>query len=174
MSGQDASVRTLVPHKDLQVVSASMNDQADNVIIFPGHDAAGRSAPATGRELRALAERLHLLSRGLHAITPHPGWTARQWMIASTQFRMRLAGTRDRLALLAGSAGQHAAETGYACLEAERALQAVGRRLDDLMSAAPESATQAQAVRAFLADQREALETMNDLRRVLAREVAGA
>jgi hypothetical protein len=161
-------------------MSASMNDQADNVIIFPGHDAAGRSVPATGRELRALAERLHLLSRGLHAITPRPGWTARQWMIASTQFRMRFAGTRDRLAFLAGSTGtggravQHAAETGYACLEAERALQAVGRRLDDLMSAAPESATQAQAVRAFLADQREAFEAMNDLRRVIAREIAGA
>ena len=101
-------------------------------------------------------------------------------MIASTQFRMRSAGTRGRLARLAGSAGgrgraiRRAVEIGYACLEAERALQAVDRRLDDLMGAATESGAQAQAARAFMADQREALTAMDDLRLVIVREVSGA
>ena len=160
-------------------MNASMSDQADNVIVFPGQETVGRPVPATGRELRALSERLHLLSCGLRAIAPHSKWTARQWMIASTQFRMRSSGTRGRLTRAAGSAGssgraiQRAAEIGYACLETERALQAVDRRLDDLMGAT-ESGTGAQAARAFMADRHEALTAMDDLRLVIIREVSGA
>src|ERR1700722_10459338 len=161
-------------------MNASMSDQVDNVIVFPGQEAAGRPAPATGRELRALSERLHLLSCGLRVIAPHSEWTARQWMIASTQFRMRSSGTRGRLARVAGSAGSsgratgRAVEVGYACVEAERALQAVDRRLDDLMRAKSESGTGAQAARAFMADRREAITAMDDLRLVIIREVSGA
>jgi hypothetical protein len=160
-------------------MNASMSDQADNVIVFPGQETAGRPAPATGRKLRALSERLHLLSCDLRAIAPGSRWTARQWMIASTQFRMRSSGTRDRLTRVAGSAGsgraiRHAVEIGYACLETERALQAVDRRLDDLMEATTESGTGAQAARAFIADRREALTAMDDLRLVIIREVSGA
>jgi hypothetical protein len=161
-------------------MNASMSDQADNVIVFPGQEAVGRPAPATGRELRALSERLHLLSCGLRAIAPHSEWTARQWMIASTQFRMRSSGTRGRLARVAGSAGssgraiRRAVEIGFACLETERALQAVDRRLDDLMGGTTESGTEAQAARAFTADRREALAAMDDLRLVIIREVSGA
>lgn len=158
----------------------SMSDQTDNVIVFPGQEAVCRHAPATGRELRALSERLHLLSCGLRAIAPHPGWTARQWMIASTQFRMRSSGTRGRLARVAGSAGssgpviRRAVEIGYACLEAERALQAVDRRLDDLMGVATtKSRTDAQAAQAFMADRCEALTAMDDLRLVIIREISG-
>ena len=160
-------------------MGASMNDQGDNVIVFPGQEAAGPPAPATGRELRALSERLHLLGCGLRAIAPHSEWTARQWMIASTQFRMRSAGTRGRLARVAGAAGTstriigRAVEIGYACLETERALQAVDRRLDDLM-AATDSGTGAQAARSFMADRREALSAMDDLRLAIIREVSGA
>jgi hypothetical protein len=161
-------------------MNASMSDQADNVIVFPGQETVGRPAPTTARELRALSERLHLLSCGLRAIAPHSGWTARQWMIASTQFRMRSAGTRGRLARLGGSAGssgraiRRTVEIGYACLEAERALQAVDRRLDDLMETATESGTQAQAAREFMADRRDALAAMDDLRLVIVREGSGA
>ena len=73
-------------------MKTSMSDQVDNVIVFPGQETAGRPGPATGRELRALSERLHLLSCGLRGNRPASGWTARQWMIASTQFRMRSPG----------------------------------------------------------------------------------
>lgn len=161
-------------------MNASMSDQVGNVIVFPGQETAGGLAPASRHELRALSERLHLLSCGLRAIAPRSGWTARQWMIASTQFRMRSAGTRGRLARLACSAGsgsratRRAVEIGYACLEAERALQAVDRRLDDLMGATTESRTPVQAAQAFIADRREALSAMDDLRLVITREVAGA
>ena len=161
-------------------MNASMSDQADNVIVFPGQEAVGRSAPATGRELRALSEGLHLLSCGLRAIAPRSEWTARQWMIASTQFRMRSSGTRSRLERVAGSAGsggraiRRAVEIGYACLEAERTLQAVDRRLEDLMRAKSESGTGAQAARAFMTDRREALTAMDDLRLAIIREVSDA
>jgi hypothetical protein len=161
-------------------MDASMSDQAENVIVFPGQEAAGRPAPATGRELRALSERLHHLSCGLRAIAPHSEWTARHWMIASTQFRMRSSGTRGRLAHVAGSAGssgraiRRTVEIGYACLETDRALQAVERRLDDLIGATTESGTAAQAARAFMADRHEALTAMNDLHHVIIREVSGA
>jgi DNA-binding FrmR family transcriptional regulator len=159
-------------------VGASMSDEGDNVIVFPGQGGAGAPAAATGRELRALSERLHLLGCGLQAIAPHSQWTARQWMIASTQFRMRSSGTRGRLARVAGAAGltraiRCAVELGYACLETERALQAVERRLDDLMGAMAETETGAQAARAFLVDQREALSAMDDLRLAIIREVSG-
>ena len=156
-----------------------MSDQGDNVIVFPGQEGVGAPAPATGRELRALSERLHLLGCGLQAIAPHSQWTARQWMIASTQFRMRSSGTRGRLARVAGAAGsstraiRRAVEIGYACLETERALQAVDRRLDDLMEATAESGTGMQAARAFMVDQREALSAMDDLRLAIIREVSG-
>jgi len=162
------------------VMNASMSDQVGNVIVFPGQVAVGRPEPATGRELRALSERLHLLSCGLSAISPHSGWTARQWMIASTQFRMRSAGARDSLARLAGTSGdggrsiRHAVEIGYACLEAERALQAVDCCLDGLMGAAREFGTRAQATREFMTGRREALTAMDDLRLAIAREVSGA
>jgi hypothetical protein len=161
-------------------MNASMSDWADNVIAFPGQEAVGRSVVATGRELRALSERLHLLSCGLRAIVPHSEWTARQWMIASTQFRMRSSGTRVRLARVAGSASgtgraiRRPVEVGYACLEAERALQAVDRRLDDLMGMATESGSGTQAARAFMADRREALAAIDDLRLVIIREVSDA
>jgi hypothetical protein len=161
-------------------VSRSDQDQADNVIVFPGQEAVGRPASVTGRELRALSERLHLLSCGLHAIVPHSDWTARQWMIASTPFRMQSSGTRGRLARVAGSAGssgraiRRAVEIGYACLETERALQAVDRRLDDVMGATTEPGTAVQATRAFMADRREALTAMDDLRLVIIREISGA
>jgi hypothetical protein len=159
-------------------MQVSMSDQADNVIVFPGQEAVGRHAPATGRELRALSERLHLLSCDLRAIVPRPGWTARQWMIASTRFRMRSSGTRGRLARVAGSAGssgpaiRRAVEIGYAYLEAARALQAVDRRLLDLMGATTKSRTDAQAAQAFMADRCEALTAMDDLRLVI-REISG-
>lgn len=161
-------------------MNASMSDRADNVIAFPGREVGGHPAPATGRELRALSERLHLLNCGLRAIAPRSGWTARQWMIASTQFRMRSAGTRGRLAHLTGLAGvssrpvRDAVDIGYACLEAERALQAVDRRLDDLIAATAQSGTPAQAAQAFVTDQREALTAMDDLRLAIVREVSGA
>jgi len=161
-------------------MNASMSDQVGNVIVFPGQVAVGRPEPATGRELRALSERLHLLSCGLSAISPHSGWTARQWMIASTQFRMRSAGARDSLARLAGTSGdggrsiRHSVEIGYACLEAERALQAVDCCLDGLMGAAREFGTRAQATREFMTGRREALTAMDDLRLAIAREVSGA
>jgi hypothetical protein len=159
--------------------NASMSDEVDNVIAFPGREAGGRPAPATGRELRALSERLHLLSCGLRAIAPRPGWTVGEWMIASTQFRMRFTGTRGRLARLTGLAGvssrtaRGAVDIGYACLEAERALQVVGHRLDDLIAAAVGPRTPAQAARAFRADQRAALTAMDGLRRAIVREVSG-
>lgn len=161
-------------------MNASMSDQADNVIAFPGQEAVGRPAAATGRELRALSERLHLLSCGLRAIAPRSEWTARQWMIASTQFRMRSSGTRGRLERVAGSVGsggraiRRAVEIGYACLEAERTLQAVDRRLEDLMRAKSESGTGAQAARAFMTDRREALTAIDDLRLAIIREVSDA
>lgn len=160
-------------------MNAIMSDQAGKVIVFPGQLAAGRTEPATGRELRALSERLHLLSCGLRAISPHSGWTARQWMIASTQFRMRSAGTRDSLARLTGTGGdggravRRSVEIGYACLEAERALQAVDCCLDGLMGAVTESGTRAQATREFMTGQREALTAMDDLRLAIARGVSG-
>jgi hypothetical protein len=59
----------------------------------------------------------------------------------------------------------------FACLEAERALQAVHGRLDDLMEATTESGTGTQAARAFMAGRREALTAMDDLRLVIVREV---
>jgi hypothetical protein len=157
--------------------NASMSDEVDNVIAFPCREAGRRPAPATGRELRALSERLHLLSSGLRAIAPRPGWTVGEWMIASTQFRMRSTGTRGRLARLTGLAGvssrtaRGAVDIGYACLEAERALQVVDHRLDDLIAAA--AGPPAQAARAFRADQRVALTAMDGLRRAIVREVSG-
>jgi hypothetical protein len=156
-----------------------MSDEVDNVITFPGREAGGRPALTTGRELRVLSERLHLLSCGLRAISPRPGWTAGEWMIASTQFRMRCTGTCGRLARLTGMAGvssrtaRGAVDIGYACMEAERALQAVGHRLDDLIAAAAGPRTPAQAARAFRADQRAALTAIDGLRRAIVREVSG-
>lgn len=161
-------------------MSVSMGSQADNVIVFPGQVAPGRYEPATGRELRALSEQLHLLSGGLGAIFPHSGWTARQWMIASTQFRMRSAGARDRLGRLAGTrsdrdrAIRRTVEIGYACLEADRALQVVDGCLEGLMAAAADSGAQVQLTREFMTGQGQALAAMDDLRLIIAREVSGA
>jgi hypothetical protein len=160
-------------------MSASMSNQVDNVIVFPGQ-VADRYQPATGRELRTLSEQLHLLSGGLSAILPHSGWTARQWMIASTQFRMRSAGTRDRLARLAGTRGdrgcavRRTVEIGYTCLEADRALQVVDGCLEGLMGTAADSRAQVQLTREFMTSQSQALAAMNDLRLIIAREVSGA
>ncbi len=157
-----------------------MSNQADNVIVFPGRVASGRVGLSTRPELRALSEQLHLLSCGLRAIAPHSGWTARQWMIASTQFRMRSAGTRDRLARLAGTSSdggrvaRRAVEVGYACLEAERALQVIDGCLEGLMSAAADSGPRVRATQEFMTCRGQALTAMDDLRFIIVREVSGA
>jgi hypothetical protein len=42
-------------------------------------------------------EQLDQLALRLRQCSPEPGWSAQQWMIASTPFRMRLVGARKRL-----------------------------------------------------------------------------
>ena len=65
-----------------------------------------------------------------------------------------------------------AVDIGYACLEAERALQVVGRRLDDLIAVA--AGKRSSSCPDVQADRREAITAMDGLRLAIVREVSGA
>src|SRR5690242_536417 len=74
-----------------------MDDHRDNVVALPDCAWVGGKQPSYQEVLRGAIGHLDELSSRLDKLAPHVTWSARQWMIASTPFRMRLIGARKRL-----------------------------------------------------------------------------
>lgn len=116
-----------------------MADELGNVLVLPSRGQASDEQPVPAEVLRATIERLADQGDCLRQVSPDVSWSAQQWMIASTPFRMRLTSARRRLSELSklGSSGEQtnirwAFEFNDARLRAERLLHDIEMCLQTL------------------------------------------
>jgi hypothetical protein len=114
-------------------VAQRMNEFQGNVVVLPTRDRAPGTRRSTDPQvLRAASGYLDELRSCLERLSPDQTWSARQWMIASTPFRMRLASVRTRLDELADLRELSGADDACWLFELKDALARVRRRLHDL------------------------------------------
>jgi hypothetical protein len=115
-----------------------MAELNDNVVVLTDRRVDTKPAMHQGAARVAL-EQLDELGWRLRELFPRSSWSAQQWMIASTPFRMELTRMRSRLDDLANistgseyNAIQWVFEFNDARLEAERRLHEIGMSLQSL------------------------------------------
>lgn len=146
-----------------------MTDRHAKVIILPAWD-GGSGKSARMESLRDAVEELDELECCLRQLAPQLRWSAQQWMIASTHFRMLLIGARKRLNDLRSisSAGQRNAiswelELNDACLEAEGRLRDIDVCLDMLQRADASPAERARETEIFASSKSMLLKTLRKI-----------
>lgn len=157
-----------------------MTNRRDNVVMLPGHD---REAERRGDEtwaVRAAVWQFDELSRRLRQLSPQPVWSARQWMIASTPFRMRLTAASRRLGELTTSRPiyeqtdiQWFLELKDAFLAAERWIHDIDTCLRTLQDMATSSSDRARETEVFTSIMRGLLEAVGRIRNLLVQRFPG-
>ena len=153
-----------------------MINLGDNVLTLPGREwTTGEQADQT-EVVRAAVWRIDELIRRLRLLSPRPAWSAGQWMIASTPFRMRLPGARRCLGELttAGPAYDQAdidwfLELKGACLEAKRYVHDIDVCLDILRDKATSTLDRKREAETFTSTAVELLEAVCRVRELLTR-----
>jgi hypothetical protein len=153
-----------------------MTDHSDNVVVHPTAARAGREQAARLEALRATMGQLDELSDRLQRISPHSDWPAKRWVIASTPFRMRLAGTRRRLDDLGrlDPLDEHNSirwmlDLGHARYNAEHQLHAIMACLHVLQRADASPAERARETEIFAFSRSELLTELREIRHLIAR-----
>jgi hypothetical protein len=158
-----------------QEVTLAMADHRGNVIMLRSPRRLGSGQSEFHDVLCGTVGLLDDLRCCLRQLSPHPGWSAQRWMIASTPFRMRLTSARRRLADLAvvsrtqeQAALQWALEFTDARLEAERRLHDIDACLRTLQC--PDTAPRdgARAMEIFVSNRSELLKTLHKIEYLIA------
>jgi hypothetical protein len=155
--------------------SGLMSEHQGNVVTLPRLGRAEGRPSGRPEALWSAVSHLDELSRRLEQLSPHATWSARRWMIASTPFRMRLVGTRSRLAELMTSWPVSAPYDGYWLLDLEDAFRKIQRRLHDLdaclrtlQHAETSPADRSRETEAFLTRRSELAEVATRIRYLIA------
>ncbi len=151
-----------------------MDDYRDNVVALPERSWANGKQPNHPEVLRAAVGHLDELSRRLEQLSPHATWSARRWMIASTPFRMRLVGVRQRLGeLTAFRPGSVQADVYWilelkdASLKAEHRIHDLDVCLRTLQHAATSPSVRARETEIFTSRRSELVEAAMRIRNLL-------
>jgi hypothetical protein len=154
-----------------------MTDHADNVVVHPTAARAGREQAIPLEALRVTVGQLDELSDRLQRISPHSDWPAKRWMIASTPFRMRLAGIRSRLDDLSrmDPLGERntirwVLDLSHARHKAEQQLYAIMACLHVLQRADASPAQRAQETEIFAFSRSELLTALREIRYLVTRQ----
>ena len=153
-----------------------MGEHQGNVVTLRRRGRADARPSSRSEALWSAVGHLDELSRRLEQLSPHATWSDRRWMIASTPFRMRLVGTRRRLAELMTTWPAGAPDDGYWLLELEDAFRKVQRRLHDLdaclrtlQHAEIPPADRSRETETFIASRSELAELVTRIRYLIAR-----
>jgi hypothetical protein len=109
-----------------------MADCRGNVIVLPGRGGAGQIQREHLEALRAVVGQLDELHHCLQEFSPCPGWPAKRWMIASTPFRMRLAGANRSLSGLTRLSPFLEQDAIRSLFQLNDACRAANQRLHDI------------------------------------------
>ena len=154
------------------------DDQRGNLILLSGRGrAAGRQIPHHGM-LQMVSEQLDELGRRLRQCSPQSAWPARQWMVASTPFRMRVTSARKRLedlAVVCAVAEQDhfrwALELDDVRRDAERRLREIAACLHILQCADTSPAERERQTEKFLSARSDFLAVLTEIQRSVARQL---
>jgi hypothetical protein len=152
-----------------------MTEHRDNVVVL--RDRGRTAGRQSGRPdvVRAVVGHLDELSLRLRQLSPHSTWSAQQWMIDSTPYRMRLTGARRKLGELATSRpisqqtdSHWVLELKYASLEAERRIREIDLCLRTLQHADTSLPTRAAETENFTSTRSELMEAVSRIRDLLS------
>ena len=134
--------------------------------------------PAWMEGLQDAIEELDELERCLRQLRPQSRWSAQQWMIASTHFRMLLVGASKRLNDLqrtnpAGEDGSlnRELELNDACIEADIFLRQIDVCLDALHSADSNPAERVRETEMFNSASSALMKALRKIRHVTNRDI---
>jgi len=152
-----------------------MSDHSDNVVIYPAAARTGWMQAKHTEALRVTMNQLDELSDKLLQIPPQSDWPAERWMIATTPFRMRLAGTRGQLEDLGrmGPVGEHhpvrwMLDLNHARYRADGQLDAIMGCLQLLQRTDASPAERAREAEVFAYRRSELLAVLREIRRLIA------
>jgi hypothetical protein len=161
-----------------EVGAIMADDQRGSLILLSsrGRDVS-RQIPYQAM-LRTVIGQLEEVGCRLRQCSPQPTWPARQWMIASTPFRMRLTGGRKRLedlAVVCAIAEQDharwALELNDARREAERRLREIAACLHILQRADTSPAERERQTEKFFAARSDFLAVIAEIQRSVVRQL---
>jgi hypothetical protein len=152
-----------------------MTEHSDNVVVHPAAARASREQAARHDALRVTVGQLDELSDRLQRISPHSGWPAKRWMIASTPFRKRLARARSGLDDLGriGFLGEPDAvrwtiELSHERYNAEKQMHAIMACLHVLQRADASPAERARETEIFAFSRSDLLTALREIRQLIA------
>jgi len=153
-----------------------MADRRGNVIVLPGRGGAGQVQREHLEALQAIVGQLDELRHHLQEFSPRPGWPAKRWMIASTPFRMRLAGANrslDDLTRLSPFGEQDGIRLVFqlndACRAASQRLHDIEACLGTLHGAEAPPAERARRADLFASSRSGLLAALSEIRRLIVR-----
>lgn len=153
-----------------------MTDHIDNVVLHPTASRASRDQAARLDALRVTVGKLDELSDRLQRISPHSGWAAKRWMIASTPFRKRLARACSGLDDLGrmGFLGEPDAVgwtlvLSHARYKAEKQMRTIMACLHVLQRADTSPAERARETEIFALSRSDLLTALREIRQLIAR-----
>jgi hypothetical protein len=157
-----------------------MADRHDNVVALPLRGDAASRPLAHVEFLRVAIGQLEKLGYYLGQIPSRSSWPAQRWMIASTPFRMRLAGARNRLndlGLISSAVEEYdicwAFELDQARVKAERRLHDIDVCLQILMCADISSLERIRQAEVFTLNCSELLELLGKIKDLADRQACG-
>jgi hypothetical protein len=152
----------------------TMGEHRDNLIALPDLGGEPRKQSCDPEVLRVVIGYLDDLNRQLRGFSPHATWPARRWMIASTPFRMRLVGARNRLGGLGAACPVAGRDAMYWLLElkdashtAERQFQVIDACLRTLQHGGTEPSVRAREAATFASYALELAEATMRIRNLL-------
>lgn len=156
-----------------------MADRWGNVIVFPRRAGPGGRQPIRLEVLTGTVRQLDELGCCLQQFSPHPSWPPQRWMIASTPFRMRLTGAREKLddlAMMSPAGERHvihwALKFNDVRLEAERRLHDIDACLSTLQRTGASPTERAQETEMFASSRSEFLRALGEIRHLIAERCA--
>jgi hypothetical protein len=159
-------------------VTTFVADHSGNVITLSGRGGTADRQQPHQEILRTVVRQLEELGYRVEQFSPQSMWSAQQWMIASTPFRMRLTVGRKRLSDLAMvcATGEQAydrwaLELNDARREAERWLQDIAACLHALQRADTSSAERQRQTEVFISARSDLMEVLTEIRYMITRRL---
>jgi hypothetical protein len=151
-----------------------MAEPNNNVVALASHGTGKWTAMSLGLA-QATVSQLDAVCWHLRNLSPCSNWSAQQWMIASTPFRMQLTATRRRLDDLATvsiddeqNAIRWSFELNDARLEVERGLYDIGLSLQSLQNSKALPVERMRETELFIIYRSKLLKTLKNVQCVIA------
>jgi hypothetical protein len=158
-----------------------VTDDYSNVVTLPERANTDSACRPALDSARLIVRHLDELGFQLRQLLPHPARPASKWMIASTIFRLRLAGARGQVDELAGISPSGAQGVTRWALELNDSRRAVERGLHDVAAclcalhrADISPAERARENESYAAIRAGLLEALSDVRRLVGQRFPAA